>query len=362
MEGMDATPLRVIRHLGYVQIDTISVVERAHHHVFWVRNNEYQPIELDRLVEKRKVFEYWSHAASYLPMQDYKYSLIRKSEFASRTSAWFPRDAKMMREILKRIEIDGPLKSSDFKQDSGRKGSGWWDWKPAKKALERLFLEGQLEVSKREGFHKVYDLPERVLPVSTDLSTPTQQEYLRYLIRRTLGSHGIASATEIGYLQKKKIKDQIQTELEEMVLAGEVVKIKVTDLMDDYFCYPKTLNVKPRIGSKIKIISPFDNFSIQRSKLQNLFNFDYQIECYVPEQKRKFGYFCLPIFKGAQALGRVDCKAHRKEKEFEIKSLHYEKGVDQKSIAKPLLRELTRFSRFNGGALSEESKKLISRE
>ena len=159
-----------------MQIDTISVIERAHHHVFWTRCPKYKPSDLDSLLSSRKVFEYWSHAASYLPMKDYRYSLPLKKKFAKRKSSWFPRDPQLMRLVLKRIEKEGPLRSKDFKNSQQSKRSGWWEWKPTKKALERLFLEGKLEITRREGFQKVYDLPERVIPSSTDTSFPTKKE------------------------------------------------------------------------------------------------------------------------------------------------------------------------------------------
>ncbi|MCJ8346368.1 winged helix DNA-binding domain-containing protein, partial [bacterium] len=205
--GPILSPLEIIEHLGYVQIDTISVIERAHHHVFWTRNQRYRPTDLDELVKSRKVFEYWSHAASYLPMNEYRFSLPMneyrfslpmKKAFQNSGSSWFPRDIKLMSAVLKRIQDEGALRSKDF-QNIKKGNTGWWDWKPAKKALERLFLEGSLEITRRDGFQKVYDLPERVIPSSINTTLPSDTEYIQFLIERTLRHHGLANINEMAY-------------------------------------------------------------------------------------------------------------------------------------------------------------------
>lgn len=337
---------QIIEHLGYVQIDTISVVERAHHHVFWSRNSKYRPSDLDVLVRQRKAFEYWSHAASFLPMTEYRYTLPMKRAFRKKETGWHPRDPKMMSAVLRRIKREGPLRSKDF-ENSKQGQTGWWDWKPAKKALERLFFEGKLEVSGRSGFQKVYDLPERVIPSSVDTSMPTDQEYFRFLVDRTLRHHGLATIDEIGYLAKKETKQKITKTVQAMLSDKELVEVQVGDLSKRYFAYPESLNQLPRAHSKILILSPFDNLVIQRQKMKDLFHYDYQIECYVPAKKRKFGYFCLPIFKGCQPVGRMDCKVDRSIETLKIQSLHYESSIDKNTVKKGLASQLKRFAKFN---------------
>ena len=224
--GPTLTPLEIIEHLGYVQIDTISVIERAHHHVFWTRNQNYQPTDLDDLIKSRKVFEYWSHAASYLPMSEYRFSLPIKKAFQKSENSWFPRDTKLMSEIIKRIENEGALRSKDF--GNSKKGkTGWWDWKPAKKALEQLFLEGSLEITRRDGFQKVYDLPKRVIPSSVNTIIPSDSEYIQFLIERTLRHHGLASINEIAYLQRKNIKIKVAEEITKMLEEEKIIQVKV---------------------------------------------------------------------------------------------------------------------------------------
>ena len=166
--------------LGYVQIDTISVVERAHHHVLYNRMGKYSPAMLDDALEKEKsIFEYWSHAASYLPMRDYRYSLVRKKQLREGSTAWFSEDLDVQSSLLTYIKENGAVQSQDFDHEtSSQKKGGWWSWKPAKKALEHLFMKGDLMIARREGFRKIYDIPERVLPSDIDTTFPTPQEYL----------------------------------------------------------------------------------------------------------------------------------------------------------------------------------------
>lgn len=340
LTGPQLTSLEIIEHLGYIQIDTISVVERAHHHIFWSRNPDYRPADLHDLVKKRKAFEYWSHAASYLPMSEYRYTLPMKKAYRQRDS----RDIKTMTDVLKRIQKEGPLQSKDF-ENREKKGTGWWDWKPAKKALERLFMEGQLEISRREGFQKVYDLPERVIPKDIDTSMPTDKEYIQYLINRTLRHHGLASAAEIAYLFRKDIKDKVIKELQILIEDGKILEVKIENFHEPYFTLKKSLDNWVLPESKFHILSPFDNLVIQRKKLKKFFNYDYQIECYVPAPKRIHGYFCLPIFQNTEAIGRIDCKADRKNKILIVNSLHSENG---KKLSSRFIQELEKFAQFNG--------------
>ncbi|NCT48097.1 MAG: winged helix-turn-helix domain-containing protein, partial [Paraglaciecola sp.] len=203
--------LDVLEQLSYVQIDSISVIARAHHHTLWNRCHDYHSDSLDTLVNQKHIFEYWSHAAAYLPMSDYRYSLPRKQAIASGQKHWHAKDAKLTKEILARIREQGPLQAKDFEQAKRQASSGWWDWKPAKKALEQLFMEGELMAVKRQGFQKVYDLTERVLPSDINTQCPSTEEYNHYLIRRFLRANALGSAQEMAYLRKGVVGNISQT-------------------------------------------------------------------------------------------------------------------------------------------------------
>ncbi|MBC8374810.1 MAG: YcaQ family DNA glycosylase [FCB group bacterium] len=339
--------LSAIEHLGYIQIDTISAVQRAHHHTLWSRNPRYQQHHLDQLVRDSQVFEYWSHAASYLPMRDYRFSLPRKKAIASGALGhWYKPDHKLMNLVLKRITNEGPLKAKDFVY-TGKK-VGVWESKPAKRALEVLFQQGQLMSPHREGFHKVYDLTERVLPSGVDTTLPDTEEYARFLITRYLRANGLGLASEISYLTRN-MKQPIADAREEMVSEGELIPVGVNGKA--YYALPGSLDLldKPLARRRLKILSPFDNLVIQRKRMQDLFSFDYLLECYYPAAKRKYGYFVLPILWKGKLVARVDCKADRKTKVLHVKHLALESGlklVDAFALA--LSTELELFTKFNG--------------
>src|SRR3990167_734595 len=158
-----AAVAEVLKQISYVQLDSIYVVERAHHHVLYNRVKNYQPKLLDKTLEQKQSFEYWSHAAAFLSAEDYRFSLQRKLLLQNGNNHWFNPEQQLMNEVLARIAAEGPLKASDF-VNSGQKNGAWWDWQPAKQALEQLFMQGKLMVAKRDKFQKVYDLAERVWP------------------------------------------------------------------------------------------------------------------------------------------------------------------------------------------------------
>ncbi len=344
--GKGAT-LRAIEHLGYVQIDTIAVVERAHHHVLFSRVSNYRPAMLDRLVRERRVFEYWYHAAAWLPMRDYRFALPRMAKMHGDRN-WFPdADRKLQREILARIRAEGPLKARDF-EDPDHDSGGWWEWKPAKQSLEQLFMQGELMVSGRNGFQKLYDLPERVLPDWVETRPPTLAEYAAYLVDSTLRAHGFATQKSITYLRKgRDLRQAVRAELERRIADGTLIELDC-DQLGLVYADPEPLERRAPPGrAQVRILSPFDNCVIQRERTRGLFDFDFQIECYVPEDRRRFGYFCLPILYRDRFVGRIDCKARRRSSRFEIRALHLERDVDsQFDVA--FESALEEFARFNG--------------
>jgi uncharacterized protein YcaQ len=341
---------RAVERLGWVQIDTISVVERAHHHVLRSRVAGYQPRWLDDLQHReRAVFEYWSHAAAYLPMRAYRFYLPMM-RWSRRGDA---ADPKMAREVLRRVRDEGPLQSRDF-EAAGHRSDGWWDWKPAKRTLEQLFHRGELMVTRREGFQKVYDLPERVLPESVDTSFPDASEWGRFVVGMMIDALGIASDKEIAYqriaaprLYSRPILPLVQQAAADMVEAGELEQVTVEGRGSYLTRHLDWLPV--RLGRKrVTILSPFDNAVIMRERARELFGFDYAIECYLPAGKRRYGYFSLPILFGDELVGRMDSKADRRTGTLTVNLLHLEPGADPAAIRDPLMQALNGFARDNG--------------
>ncbi|MEZ5042154.1 MAG: crosslink repair DNA glycosylase YcaQ family protein [Saprospiraceae bacterium] len=350
-KGIDGTR-QVIRQVGYIQIDTIAVIERAHHHILSSRVAGYQPAYLQALEEDRSIFEYWAHAASYLPMAHYRFSLPRKQDFQTGKEQWFKRDAKTLKYVLDRIIAEGPLMSKDFKPETTKSTTNGMDWarNPMNMALRQLFMQGKIMISGRQGFQKIYDIPERVLPPDTDTSMPSPSEYMRHLIERDLQAHGLLKAKEMGYLLKGTSK-LIQQTLQEMVEAKALVETKVEGQGQSiYYSKPTFLESLDtlKVNKQLHILSPFDNLLIQRKRTEELFNFNYTLECYVPAPKRKVGYFSLPLLYGNQFVGQIDLKADRKTKTLTIKNLIWEPQLKQlSSMEQQLEKTLAAFAIFN---------------
>ncbi len=343
--GPQAT-LDAIEHLGYVQIDTLSVVARAHLHTLWNRVATFKPAEIDSLQEQGRVYEYWAHALAILPITSYRYSLPMMERIAAGEIHWYKKNPKETRQVLKRIREEGPLCAKDFKD---RKSSdAMWARSPSKRALEQLFMEGELMIPRRLKFHKVYDLRERVLPGGVDVSMPTPDELCRHLAEDCVRSQGLAQASEMAYL-RKGLGAQMAQSVADMVEEGVLIPLGVGG--QTYYSDREGLNsLNDRLPRpKLRILSPFDNAVIQRKRLAALFGFDYQIECYVPKEKRKYGYFCLPVLRGNRFVARLDAKADRKMGVFHVFNLYLEDGVeDSASFLTALRAELLRFAKFDG--------------
>ena len=196
---------------------------------------------------------------------------------------------------MQRIQQQGPERAKDFERDTSKNGTRWWDCKPDKVAIEQRIIKGVLMVVERRGFQKVYDLTERVLPTDIDTTIPSAGEFERHLISRYLRTHGFASAQQISYL-RKGLKSYISRTCQEMLENNELQQVTVGKKI--YYALPNPTDLlKQSVNrNQVNILSPFDNVVIQRNRLFEIFGFDYQIECYVPQAKRQYGYFSLPLY------------------------------------------------------------------
>lgn len=346
--GKDAV-LTALEHLGYIQIDTLSVVERAHHHTLWARIPDFQTNYLEELVEERKVFEYWFHAASYLPMQDFRYVLPQMLHVKQSGSHYYNAEKKVMDYVVDTIRAEGPKMARDFESKKDKTGS-WWNWKPTKLALERLFMQGDLMISGRSGMQKTYDLAEKVLPSSINTTEPTPLELAEYLVKTTLRAYGFTSLKQITHLRKGDLlKKNVNLVLQSLLEKGEIQKISVEGLSSVFIQSDLLERSDDIAGSDVRLLSPFDNSIIHRDRVKQIFDFDFRLECYVPKEKRQYGYFCLPILFGNTFIGRVDCKAHRKDKKFELIHLHIENtGIAPELWLPSFAEAVKRFASFNG--------------
>lgn len=346
---------QIINHLGYIQIDTVQAVRRAHHQTIWSRLPSYDSEMLNALIKGTCAFEYWGHALSYLPISDYRYYLPRMKEFADPYSKWekerFEKYGKYMKPVLERIRKEGPLMSKDFVIKILPKGSTPRERNPFKPALEMLFWRGEIMVKERRKFQRVYDLTERVLPDHIKTTFPTEEEYGRFLIKRALQSYGIANEKEIRNHLYMGNKELVAKTLKKMLESGQVVSVTIENNKEAYYALLaniESLTKLKKIKPCLHMLSPFDNMVIQRERIIDLFGFDYTLECYVPPAKRKWGYWVMPILWGEQFIGRFDPKVDRKKKILNIVSLYFEDDFNKQSEVIPHLAnkfgELTKFN------------------
>lgn len=340
---------KLINHLGFIQIDTNYVVERAHHHAIAARVPGYQTEWLSELQEDGRIFESWTYAAGYAPMDEYRFSLPVRANIALRRKPQTQAEINLEQKVLDRIGREGPLMARDFENDRVTKSSGWWDWRPSKVALENLNFDGRLMTLRKNNFQKVYDLPENVIPSGTDTTLPTPEEYARHVITRSLKALGIASFKDIAFRARYiKEKNPIKTAFENMVREGEIYSVSVTGIKEaPLYMLPEYKNKKITLSGDAFILSPFDVVNVYRHRLQQFFDFDYMVECFVPQPKRKYGYFSLPILLGDTFVARMDSKADRQQKILTINNLHFEKVKLSKSQITKLCDAIKAFATFN---------------
>lgn len=325
--------LEAIRHMGVLQIDTIHVVARSPYLVLWSRLGDYPLAWLEQLLEEGALFEYWAHEACFVPIEDYGLYRHRMLDPAAMgwkySETWMRERRAEVDKVLAHIRANGPVKSSDFERNDGQ-GGGWWQWKPEKRSLEVLFTAGQLMIARRHNFQRVYDLAERVLPGWDDRRMPSMDDVRRTFVLKTVKSLGLARASWIAdYFRTKPPRLDPET----LVAQGALLRARVQGWDDPVYIHPELADLAAGAAAgsltatATTILSPFDPVVWDRRRALDLFGFDYRLECYTPAEKRRYGYFTLPILRRGMLVGRVDAKAHRREQVFELKSVALEPGV-----------------------------------
>jgi len=324
-----------IRRMGVLQIDSISVVARSPYLVLWSRLGSYEPYWLDELLAEGALFEYWSHAACFIPIEDYGLYRRLMLEGGEKTRSWMLAHHEEIQHVMEHISQNGPARSAEFARTDGRAG-GWWEWKPEKRALEHLFAAGELMISRRENFHRVYDLRERVLanalPDWEDALAPNEQEVRRALALKAVRALGVAPARWVpDYFRTPK--KGVAGLLEELAEEGSLLRATIEDSGEPAYVHPDNAGPAEKIlagrlrPSVTTLLSPFDPVVWDRARASELFGFDYKIEVYTPAARRRYGYYSLPILHDGALVGRLDAKAHRKQDIFEVKAIHLEPDV-----------------------------------
>jgi uncharacterized protein len=346
-QGLDQSPrqpavksdvLEAIRRMCLLQIDTIHVVARSPYLVLWSRLGEYQPEWLDELLAEGALFEYWAHAACFIPIEDYPLYRRRMLDAIQNklwpvkwAVKWSQEHPEVMERVRTHLQQNGAVRSAEFENINHTPG-GWWNWKEEKDALEAMLLTGEVMIARRQHFQRVYELRERILPEWDDAALPSSEELHRTLALRSVRALGIAfSAWVPDYF--REAKTGMPKRLEALAAEGLLLRVAVEGFEGPAYVHPDRTNViQQAVSGDLEpilttLLSPFDPLVWDRQRARELFDFDYTIECYTPAAKRRYGYFTLPILHRGQLIGRLDPKAHRAQGMFEIKALHLEPGV-----------------------------------
>ena len=349
--------LSLIHDLGFVQLDPIQVVARAHHHILWSRNQAYREPVMDRLLaQDRAIFEHFTHDASVLPMEFlpmWQRQFRRMKEKVS-ASAWFGNslDKGLLDAVLRRVADDGPLSTRDF--DTSAKGPReMWQRPPHKTALDYLWYAGELATSHRDGFTKYYDLAERVFPDTLRNQRLDEAEQINWLCNAALDRIGFGSLPEI-----RKFWDAVTVaETANWVRCNghELIPVSVQAAdgsWSDAFARPgiaKALETLPAPTTRLRILNPFDPAIRDRTRLKRLFGFDYVVEMFMPAAKRQWGYYVYPLLEGSRFVGRLEAKADRSRKTLTVLNYWPEPKVARTSKRLDKLdAELHRFARLAG--------------
>jgi uncharacterized protein len=334
---------RVLARTGLLQIDSVSAVVRAHYMPLYSRLGPYPLALLDNaaVTRKRKLFEYWAHEASFLPVETYPLMRWRMEraergeEMYNGLAKWGRERAAYIEDIYREVVERGPIAASALE---GQKGSGgWWGWSDAKHAFEWLFWAGRITTASRRGFERLYDLPERVLPPATlALPVPSPEDAHRELLRISARAHGVATAGDLRDYFRLSPAD-IKGRIEELVDAGDLLPVTV-----EGWSKPAYLHRNARFPRKIEaraLLAPFDPVVFERARTERLFDFRYRIEIYTPAEKRQYGYYVLPFLLGERIVARIDLKADRPAGVLRVHAAYAEPGAPPQTAAE-LFEEL----------------------
>ncbi len=347
----------VLHDLGFVQLDSVNTFARAHDLILWTRRGQYRPKALGHaLARDGAVFEHWTHDAAAIPMAFYPHWQLRFERDAARMrqrwSEWRRGDfISKIEDVLRQIEKHGCCTSGDVGTDEKKGSGGWWDWHPSKTALEYLWRSGQLAVARRDGFRKVYDLTERVIPADVRAQRPSPEETIRWLCDNALDRLGFATSGEIAAFWDTVTPAEAKAWCAAALADGQVIEVDVAGVdgkLRRSFARPDVMDVAPPApGGAVRIMSPFDPALRDRKRAERLFGFHYRIEIFVPAAKRKYGYYVFPVMQGGRVIGRIDMK--RDGEILRVTGFWPEPGVQMGSGRLARLRAaLDRAARFGG--------------
>ena len=351
----------LIDRIGFVQVDSINTVARAHDMILWSRRAAYRPDDLRPLLDRhRSLWEHWTHDASILPaavFPHWRHRFARdRARLVDRWTGWQRGgfDTKFD-VVLRQVSEHGPVTSADVGKGEVRGRGGWWDWHPSKAALEYLWRVGELSVTRRDGFRKVYDLTERVLPQALRAATPTLDDSTGWACTSALDHLGFATSGEIAAYWGAVTPDEAKRWCATELAIGQLIQIAVEGADGPprpAFARPDVLTQAanaPAPPNRLRILSPFDPALRDRNRAERLFGFHYRIEVFVPEPKRRYGYYVFPVLEGDRIIGRLDARANRAAGTLALRAFWPEPGIRMGAgRAGRLAAELDRLARLAG--------------
>ena len=367
-QGLSAPPgrllgkeglLQLIHDIGFVQVDSIATVERAHHQILFSRNQTYRREHLTELLEEDgDLFEHWTHDASIIPSTFFRYWKHRfrrkEASILERWSKWQGEGFdRAFEETYERIAAGGAVLSRELKSDDHKSG-GWWNWHPNKTALEFLWHTGKLCIARRENFQKVYDLTERVVPPHHHEPAVEHDVFVDWACRSALTRLGFATHGEIAAFWALVTPEEAKTWVEQHRDELRPVSIETADggkprISYAFDGFPDNLGDIPEPPARLRVLSPFDPLIRDRNRTERLFGYFYRIEVFVPEPKRQYGYYVFPLLEGDRLVGRIDMKADRKAGTLDVKRLWWEPKVRASAgRLEKLEAELARLAKFTG--------------
>lgn len=333
-----------VQRIRAVQLDTLQMVHRSQNLVLWSRLGTYDPADFERLIydpQERRLYEGWLHAACILLLDDYRYDPTRRQSDRETSRPWYkkwisePEHVQLMQLVLERVRQEGALRAVDFGNDGHQRGA-WWDWKPAKVALELHFMSGRFMISRRKNFQRVYDLADRVLPAWVDTRQPEPAEMERHWVEAGIRALGICRPDQAATYAYRLITPTRQA-VKELLSAGQVLKVPV-ELLDgqvhELLVHRDNLSLLEQAADgalpaqRTTFLSFFDSLFWARGRDEEVWGFRNMLEAYVPAPKRIYGYFCMPILHKDRLVGRFDPKLERKSGTMRLKALYLEPGVE----------------------------------
>jgi len=354
-EGAQAVAA-AIEHLGYVQIDTINVIERCHHHILWNRIPAYRRADLRQAQSvDRSVFEYWTHALSYVPAKDFHFFIPAMKLHRREGHKWFkevkPADLSKVMRLLKK---DGALTIRDIEDDVlVEKVHAWASRKPSKRALQLAFYEGRVTISERNGMLKTYDLVDRHFGWTKPPKPASTRDITGYLLDRALRAQGVVSLDSICHLDAPS-KNAVRKLIEARVRRNELLPVALEGAgKQEHWAQPEALETASNgTAERVHILSPFDPLIIQRKRTRLVFGYEHFFEAYVPKEKRRYGYFALPVLVGDRIVAALDLKTDRPNRKLLLQKWNWvgaaAKGP-RKEFRRRIEEELHGFERFQLG-------------